>query len=151
MMNYSQVADGSTRRCIKLNRDVSELVFNPVQLILKILSRKPSLFLKNLTDWRNESLQCCCHTTMHLLLKLFWSLTIFTLLYLPWDPKNFVGNKNDCFYLRSCQESQVFLKKSDWLTWWVFTVLLSHNNSFTSEAFVVIANVYLALFAMRSL
>ena len=32
---------------------------------------------------------------------------------------------------------------SNWLTWWVFTVLLSHNNLFVS--------VYLALFTMRSL
>ena len=32
-----------------------------------------------------------------------------------------------------------------------FTVLLSHNNLFTSEAFIVIGNVHLALFAMRSL
>ena len=32
---------------------------------------------------------------------------------------------------------------SNWLTWWVFTVLLLHNNLFVS--------VYLALFTMRSL
>ena len=32
---------------------------------------------------------------------------------------------------------------SNWLTWWVFTVLLSHNNLFVL--------VYLALFTMRSL
>ena len=32
---------------------------------------------------------------------------------------------------------------SNWLTWWVFTVLLSHNNLFVS--------VYLALFTMKSL
>ena len=30
--------------------------------LLKILSRKLSFFLKNLTDWHNKSLQCCCHT-----------------------------------------------------------------------------------------
>ena len=30
-------------------------------------------------------------------------------------------------------------------------VLLSHNNSFTSEADIVIGDVYLALFALRSL
>ena len=32
------------------------------------------------------------------------------------------------------------------VTWWVFTVLLSHNNSVASEAFLVIGNVHLALF-----
>ena len=36
--------------------------------------------------------------------------------------------------------------------YWVFSVLLPHNNnSFTSEAFIVIGDVYLASFAMRSL
>ena len=29
--------------------------------------------------------------------------------------------------------------------------MLSHNNSFASEAFIFIGDVYLALFAMRSL
>ena len=37
------------------------------------------------------------------------------------------------------------------VTWWVFTVLLSHNNSVASEAFLVIGNVHLALFTLRSL
>ena len=82
---------------------------------------------------------------------------------------NFVGNKKNWFLLKilsrkpsflkiiwstdmmTCLESQVFLKKSDWLTWWVSTVLLSHNNLSASEAFTFIGDVYLALFAMRSL
>ena len=33
----------------------------------------------------------------------------------------------------------------------LFWVLLSHNNLFASEASIVIGDVYLALFAMRSL
>ena len=31
--NYSQLADGPTRRRIKLSRDVAELVLNPIQII----------------------------------------------------------------------------------------------------------------------
>ena len=47
---------------------------------------------------------------------------------------------------RKSLESQVFFKKSERLTWRVFTVLLSHNNSFASEADIVIDDVHLALF-----
>ena len=47
----------------------------------KILSTKPSL-----TNWLDESLQCCCHTIISCShLKLFWLLAMFTLLYSPWD------------------------------------------------------------------
>ena len=36
--------------------------------------------------------------------------------------------------------------------YWVFSVLLSHNNNlFASEAFIVIGDIYLASFTMRSL
>ena len=55
------------------------------------------------------------------------------------------------FYERSFLENQNFFEKSDQLTWWVLRVLLSHNNLFVSKAFIVIGDVYLALFAMRSL
>ena len=53
--------------------------------LIKILSRKP-IFFQHQTNWHNESLQCCCHTITCWHLKLFWSLVMFTLLYLPWDP-----------------------------------------------------------------
>ena len=52
----------------------------------KILSRKPRVFLKNLTDWHDESLQYCCHIITRSRLKLSQSLAMFTLLYSPWDP-----------------------------------------------------------------
>ena len=51
---------------------------------------------------------------------------------------------------RKSLESQVFFKKSERLTRRFFTVLLSHNNSFASEADIVIGDVHLALFALRS-
>ena len=76
--------------------------------LLQILSRKPSFFfLKNLTDWHDES--PCCHTITRSRLKLFWSLAIFILLCSPWNPYE--------------------------LCW----------------KFILIDDVYLALFAMRSL
>ena len=49
------------------------------------------------------------------------------------------------------KKAKFFKKKSDRLTCYIFTVLLSHNNACMSEAFLVIGNVYLALFALRSL
>ena len=48
---------------------------------------------------------------------------------------------------RKSLESQVFFKKSFRR---FFMVLLSHNNSFASEADIVIGAVHLALFALRS-
>ena len=57
--------------------------------------------------------------------------------------------KRIVFYWRSCLESQVFFK-SDRLTWWVFTVLLSHSNSFASKAFLIIGDVHIASFALQT-
>ena len=41
------------------------------------------VFLKNLTDCHDESLQCCCHTITRSRLKLLESLVMFTSLYSP--------------------------------------------------------------------
>ena len=67
--------------------------------LLKILSRKPS-FLKNLTNWHDESLQCCCHTITCLHLKLLQSLAMFTSLYSLWDPYKLCWKKKNCFFLK---------------------------------------------------
>ena len=66
--------------------------------LLRILSRKQSFFLKNLTDWHDESLQCCCHAIN---LNRIWSF------YSHWwclpcfihheIHRNFVGRKQNCF------------------------------------------------------
>ena len=89
----------------------------------KILSTKPSFFFSNLTNWLDESLQCCCCTITCSRLKLFWSLVMFILLYSPWDPYKLVGNKKNFFFLlKISSRKPSFLKKSDQLTWWVFTI-----------------------------
>ena len=64
---------------------------------------------------------------------------------------DFVGNKKNCFFLLQIlsRKPSFFFKKSDRLTWWVS--LLSHNYSFASEAFLVIGDIHLALFALKSL
>ena len=64
-----------------------------------------------LTNWHDESLQCCCLTITRSHLKLFWSLAMFTLLYSPWHPYKLCREKNCFFNWRSCPESQVFFKK----------------------------------------
>ena len=82
-----------------------------------------------------------CRTITCSRLKLFWSLVMLTLLYSPWRSyKLGLKWKKNCFYWRSCLESQVFFLKN--LTDWniVFTVLLSHNNSFVTEASIVIGD-----------
>ena len=117
----------------------------------KDLVKKSSFFFKSLTYWLGESLVLLSHGNTFAsksfsghwrCLPCFIRLEILI---------NFVGNKKNFFYQRSCLESQFFSKISDPLTWWFFTVLLSHNNLFVSEAFVVIGDVCPALFAMRCL
>ena len=49
------------------------------------------------------------------------------------------------------RKAKFFKKKSDRLTCYIFTMLLSYNNVFVSKAFLVSGDVYLALFALRSL
>ena len=60
---------------------------------------------------------------------------------------NFVEKYKEFFFTKDL----VYKAKSDRLTRWVFTVLLSRNNSFASKAFLVIGDVHLALFALTSL
>ena len=48
---------------------------------------------------------------------------------------NFIGNKNNCFLRKIFSTKPSLRLKSDRLTWWVFTVLLLHNNSFASKNF----------------
>ena len=88
-------------------------------------------FFKNLTYWLGESLVLLSHDNTFAsksfsghwrCLPCFIRLEILI---------NFVGNKKNFFYQRSCLESQVFSKISDPLTSWFFTVLLSHNNLFS--------------------
>ena len=55
---------------------------------------------KNLTDWHDESLQCCCHTITRSRLKLFWSLVMFTWLYSPWYTYKLCWKKKNCFFLK---------------------------------------------------
>ena len=66
----------------------------------KDLVKKAKFFLKNLTDWHDESLQCCCHTITRSRLKLSWSLPMFTLLYSPWDPYKLCWKKKIVFSLK---------------------------------------------------
>ena len=56
------------------------------------------VFLKKLTNWHDESPQCCCHTTTCLRLKLLYSLAMFTLLYSPWDPYKLCWKKTKLFF-----------------------------------------------------
>ena len=51
------------------------------------------------------------------------SLVMFILLYSPWDPYKLVGNKKNFFFLlKISSRKPSYLKKSDQLTWWVFTI-----------------------------
>ena len=57
-------------------------------------------FLKNLTDWHDKTLECCCHTISHSRLKLSQSLVISTSLYSPWDPYKLCWKKKNVFFLK---------------------------------------------------
>ena len=74
--------------------EIKRIVF-----LLKILSRKPSFFKK---IWLIDimSLQCCCHTITCSHLKLLFSLVMFTLLYLPWDPYKLCWKKTKLFFYK---------------------------------------------------
>ena len=110
--------------------------------------------LKNLTDWHDESLQCCCHTITRSCWKPFghWQcLPCFICLEIL---TNFAGNKNYCSFTKDFfWKARFFFFIKIWPNDMMsLSMLLSHNNnSFTSEAFIVIGDVYLASFAMRSL
>ena len=79
-----------------------------IDFLLNILSRKPSFLKKKLTDWNDETLQCCCHTITRLPLKLSQSLAIFTSRYSQWDPcmRTLLEEKNwfflKIFYFSIC-------------------------------------------------
>ena len=66
--------------------------------------------------------------------------------------KNKNGNQKNCFLLKILSRKPTFLKKIwpiDMMS--LYSVVVVTNNSFMSEAFIVIGNVYLALFTLRSL
>ena len=65
----------------------------------KDLVKKAKFFLKNLTDWHDESLQCCCHTITHL--HLFYSHWQYSTCFICLEILiNFVGNWQNCFLLK---------------------------------------------------
>ena len=55
---------------------------------------------KNLTDWHDKTLECCCHTISHSRLKLSQSLVISTSLYSPWDPYKLCWKEKNVFFLK---------------------------------------------------
>ena len=55
---------------------------------------------KNLTDWHDKTLECCCHTISRSRLKLSQSLVISTSLYSPWDPYKLCWKKKNVFFLK---------------------------------------------------
>ena len=116
----------------------------------RFLSTKPSLFFSNLTDWLDESLQCCCRTITHLRLKLFWSLVMFILLYSPWDPYKLCKKRKEFFFFlaEDLVQKAKFLKKIWPIDLTSLYSYVSHNSSFSSKAFLVIGNVHLALFTI---
>ena len=62
------------------------------------LVQKAKFLKKNLSDWHDESLQCCCHTIIsRSRLKLSYSLVIFTWLCSPWDPYKLCWKKKLIF------------------------------------------------------
>ena len=107
-------------------------------------------FFSNLTDWLDESLQCCCRTITHLRLKLFWSLVMFILLYSPWDPYKLCKKYKEFFFFlaEDLVQKAKFLKKIWPIDMTSLYSYVSHNSSFSSKAFLVIGNVYLALFTI---
>ena len=92
-----------------------------VLFFIKDLVEKAKLFLRNLTNWHDDSLQCCCHTITCLCLKLFWSLVMFTLLYSPWDPYKLCWKKKNfllkIFYFSICLTSNKLYWIEDQLTY----------------------------------
>ena len=80
-----------------------EIIF----FLTECLVQKAKFLKKNLTDWHDESLQCCCHTSRSRL-KLSLSLTMFTWLYLPWDPYKLCWKKKIVFSLKIFYFSMCF-------------------------------------------
>ena len=62
--------------------------------------QKAKFSSKNLTDWHDKTLECCCHTITCSHLKLSQSLAISTSLYLPWDPYKLCWKKKNVFFLK---------------------------------------------------
>ena len=82
-----------------------------------------------MTDWHDESLQCCCHTSRSRL-KLSLSLTMFTWLYLPWDPYKLCWKKNigfflKIFYFSMCLTSNKYVSEFALASWTVGELISS--------------------------
>ena len=120
--------------------------------LLKILSRKPSFFKKNLTYWYDESLQCCCHSITHSRLKLLKLLSMFTLVYSLWDPYKLCWKKKNVFLLKIfyfCRcltsnklcwiEDQLADVATQFICWRVNHQRLDHNKATTSFLVVTVS------------